>query len=145
MKIRKIKLSDLRPCAKFFKLAYSSQPFNEKWQGDNAFKYLANKYKYCFKNSYVLVDKNTIVGFILVNLGCWSSGPQAIIEEIVVDPKYHRQGFGSLLMKHAIFKLKKAKVKSILLWTKKDSLAYGFHQKHGFSSADDLVIMNRNN
>ncbi len=144
MEIRKIKSSDLRSCAKFFKLAYANPPFNEKWQGDNAFKYLNNKYKYCYKNSYVLVDKNNILGFILVNLGCWADGPQAVIEEIVIDPQYHHQGFGSLLMKQAFDRLKKAKVKSVLLWTNKNSLAYKFHQKHGFSPAGDWVIMNKN-
>jgi len=144
MKIRKIKFSDLRTCSKFFKLAYSNPPYNEKWQGDNAYKYLVSKYKYCSKNSYVLIDKNKIIGFILVNLGYWTNGPQAIIEEIVIDPKNHHQGLGSILMKNTLLKLNKLKVKSILLWTLKDSLASKFHKKHGFSVADDLVIMNRN-
>lgn len=145
MKIRKVKLSDLRSCSKFFKLAYSEPPFNEKWQGDNAYKYLLGKFKYYYKNSYVLIDKDVILGFIFVSLGCWTSGPQAVIEEIVIDPKHHHRGFGSLLMEHAAAKLKKIKVKSILLWTNKNSLAYKFHQKHGFSLADDLVIMHKNN
>lgn len=144
MKIRKIKFSDLRTCSKFFKLAYSNPPYNEKWQGDNAYKYLVFKYKYCSKNSYVLIDKNKIIGFIFVNLGYWTNGLQAIIEEIVIDPKNHHQGLGSILMKDTLFKLDKLKVKSILLWTFKDSLASKFHKKHGFSAMDDLIIMNRN-
>ena len=37
----------------------------------------------------------------------------------------------------------KLKVKSILLWTFKDSLASKFHKKHGFSAMDDLIIMKR--
>jgi len=143
MIIRKIKSSDLRQCAEFFKSAYSQPPFSEKWQGDNAYKYLADKYKYCHNNSYVLADKDEILGFILVNLSCWANGPQAFIEEIVIDPKYQHQGFGNRLMEYTLDKLKKLKVKSVLLWTNKNAPAYKFHQKHGFSLAADLAMMNK--
>lgn len=144
MKIRKMRTSDLRSCAKFFQVVYSKSPFNEKWQDDNAYKYLANKFKHSSGFSYVLVDDRKILGFIIASFGYWASGPQAIIEEIAVDYDYQHLGLGSQLMEYVQEQLKKSKVKSILLWTKKESLAYRFHQKHGFSPVDDLVIMHRN-
>lgn len=143
MRIRKMKLSDLKFCVNFFQLAYFGPPFNEKWRRDDANKYLLYKFKYCHNNSYVLIDEDKIIGFIIVDLGYWTSGPQALIEEIVIDPKYHHRGFGSILMKHSLESLKKKKIKNILLWTNKKSLAYKFHKKHGFNLADDFVMMHK--
>jgi len=143
MKIQKLTAAHLKACAKILEAAYSLPPFNEKWQGTNAYKYLVSKLKCCDKYSYVLVDGGAVRGFILVNLSFWASGPQAIIEEVVVDPKYQHQGFGSQLMKYADAKLKTLKVKSTLLWTNKKSSGHKFHKKHGFTQVSDLVIMSK--
>ena len=145
MKIRKMKKSDLRVCANFLAIAYTVSPFNEKWENDNAYKYLSHKFEYCHKDSYVITDKNNILGFVLLNLGYWADGPQVMIEEIVIKPEYQHQGLGSLLMEYVDSKLKKTKVKSVILWTHQDSSAYKFHQKHGFSLSHDLVLMDKNN
>lgn len=138
-----MKSSDLKVCAEFIKRAYSAAPFNEKWEKNNASKYILCKFKYCDKSSYVLEENRKILGFILVSLGYWANGPQAIIEEIVIDPDYHHKGLGSLLMKYVDDKFKKMKIKSVLLWTNQDSLAYKFHQKHGFSLSTDLILMDK--
>ena len=143
MKIQKLKVSNLKICAKILEDAYSRPPFNEKWQAGNSYKYLVSKFKYCEKYSYVLIDGKSIRGFILVSLSHWSNGPQAIIEEIVINPEYQHQGFGGMLMDYVETKLKNLHVQSTLLWTNKKSLGHKFHKKHGFSQVSDLVIMSK--
>lgn len=143
--IRNIKEEDLVVCANLLQAAYSQSQYNENFINDNAYKYILEKYSNCKNNSFVFIDENLeILGFIFIRLSAWSSGSQAILEEIVVNPLNQSKGIGKELMKHTNNYLNSLGIKSVMLWAKNNERLLDFYKKHDFSVADDFVVMFKN-
>ena len=140
--IRKIQSEDLPVCAAILKDAYSRLPYGESFVGDNADKYVLEKFQSCQADSFVFVSEDQrVVGFILMKISAWSEGPQGIIEEIVVNPANQHAGIGQALMRQAFDYFNSHGVKSVMIWAKNDERLLGFYKKHGFNKADDYVVM----
>ncbi|HRY36349.1 MAG TPA: GNAT family N-acetyltransferase [Candidatus Magasanikbacteria bacterium] len=144
MKIRKMKQSDLKQSAKFLADAYTLPPYNQKRRDDMAISYIKDKFSKGKNTSYVLEDKGKVLGFAICSMSFWADGKQAMLEEIVIDPKYQRQGLGKKLTTYVFRELKKIKTKSVSLWVKKKSPAYKFHTKNGFTEEGGFVVMFKN-
>lgn len=144
MKIRKIKKDDLLECSSILEEAYSKKPYKEKFQGSNALEYISIKYNHCKKNSFVVILNNKIVGFIFITISTWSDGPQAILEEIVVNPDNQRNGIGKKLLEYAQNYLNKIGIKSVMLWAKNDKRLINFYKRQGYFIADDFIVMFKN-
>ena len=142
--IKKLKLNDLNSCAKILKESYSEPSYNENFLNNNAYNYLKNKLNYCINHSFVIKENKNIIGFILINISYWTDGKQAIIEEIVIDKNKQRQKYGKKLIEYTIDYLKTTNVKSIILWTRKDTSAYNFHLKNKFIENKNIITMSRN-
>ncbi|MFA5406512.1 MAG: GNAT family N-acetyltransferase [Candidatus Nanoarchaeia archaeon] len=139
--IRKLERKDFDKCAKLIETAYTDAPYNESFIKGSALNYLKSKFKQCKNNCFVLVINNEIIGFILSSLSYWSNGPQAVMEELVVDKKHQGKGNGKQLVAHLEEKLRREGIKSIMLWTKRTAPAHAFHQKNGYADANDLTVM----
>ena len=140
--IRKIEQNDISACASILKDAYGKFPYNEVFKENNADKYILEKYNSCKDNSFVFVSgNNKIVAFIFLKVSAWSDGPQAIIEEIAVSPSLQSSGIGKALMEYSCDYLNSLGVKSIMIWAKNNDRLLNFYEKHGFSLADDFVVM----
>lgn len=139
-----MKTGDLKECANFLATAYTLPPYNQKRQDKIAYLYIKDKFSKGKNTSYVLEEKGKILGFAICSLSFWADGKQAMLEEIVIDPKYQKQGLGKKLTSYVFRELKKIKTKSISLWVKKKSPAYKFHTKNGFSEEGGFVVMFKN-
>lgn len=143
--IRNIKEQDLEICTHILVEAYAKSPYNEEFFDDNAYKYILEKYNNCKKDSFVFVDDNLgILGFIFLRLSTWSNGPQAILEEIVVNPLNQNTGIGKELMKYAHDYLNSQGIKSVMLWAKNNDRLLNFYKKQDFFEAKDFVVMFKN-
>jgi len=139
--IRKLERKDFSKCAKLIEAAYSDAPYNEVFIKGAALNYLKSKFKQCKNNCFVLVINNELIGFILSSLSYWSNGPQAVMEELIIDKKFRGKGYAKQLVDYLEKKLRAENVKSIMLWTKKTTPAHAFHQKNGYADANDLTVM----
>lgn len=145
MKIRKIKKTDLERCAAILEAAYKLPPYNEVFRKMNAYRYTLAKYNNCKAFSFVVINnKNIIVAFVFVNKSTWSDGPQAILEEIVVDPNEQGKGLGKKIMLYVHKYLKFLNVTSVMLWAKKDKKLLRFYKNNGYVVATDFVVMFKN-
>ena len=142
--IKKIQSADLTRCAELLEKSYSKSPYNEKFSSGSAFNYLKSKFDYCAEHSFVIKEDENIIGFIIINLSYWTFGKQALIEEIVIDEGVQGQGYGKKLMEYANNYLKSLGVKSLMLWTRKDTDAYNFHLKNGFIEDENMAVMFKN-
>ena len=142
--IRLIKIDDIPACAKILKEAYSREPYLEEFADNNAEKYLLAKYASCGDSSFVIEENGEVIAFILLSISFWGRGKQAIIEEIVVDPKFQGKGFGKQLMEYSIEYFNSLGVTSIMLWVKNNERLLNFYKKNNFFIADDFVVMFRN-
>ncbi len=144
--IKKIEEKDLVICARLLQAAYSCPPYNESFVGDNAYKYVVEKYNSCKNSSFTFLDDNLeIQGFIFLRISTWSHWPQAILEEIVVNPLKQNIGIGKELMKYSYNYLDSLGVKSSMLWVKNDERLLSFYKKQGFDIANDFLLMFKNN
>jgi N-acetylglutamate synthase-like GNAT family acetyltransferase len=145
MTIKKIQQADLLACSKLLESAYSLPPHNETFKNHTAESYINSKYNICKDNSFVVMDdKSSIIGFVFLNISSWSQGPQAIIEEIVIDPSHQNKNMGKNLMEYVHNRLKSLNVKSIMVWAKNDERLLNFYKNQGYSQADDFVVMFKN-
>jgi len=145
MKIRKIQQNDLLACSKLLESAYGSSPYNEIFKEHTAEAYINNKYNNCKDNSFIVIDeKDNIIAFAFFNLSSWAEGPQAILEEVVVDPNHQNRGIGKELLDYAHQYLKSIGVKYIMLWTKNNKRLLKFYKNRGYSTTSDFVVMFKN-
>jgi len=87
----------------------------------------------------VVEDEGAVVGTMVVmvvpNLSHGAS-PWAVVENIVIDPKYQRRGLGRLLMDYAIVRAKEAGCYKISLTShKKRRDAHQFYRSLGFRAS----------
>lgn len=143
-KIKKIQSDNLTRCAELFQKSYGKPPYNEKFSRGNAFDYLRRKFDYCAEHSFVIEEDKNIIGFIIINLSYWTFGKQALIEEIVIDEDMQGQGYGKKLAEYVNDYLKNLSVKSLMLWTRKDTGAFNFHIKNGFTEDKNIAVMFKN-
>jgi GNAT superfamily N-acetyltransferase len=145
MNIRKIRQTDLSACCKLLESAYSLPPYNEIFKERTAESYINGKYDICKDNSFVATDEeNKIIGFIFLHISSWSQGPQAIIEEVVIEPNHQNKGAGRELLEYAHTYLKSMNVKSVMVWAKRDERLLNFYKNQGYAPADDFVVMFKN-
>lgn len=142
--IRLIKLEDISACAKILKEAYGREPYLEEFADDNVEKYLLAKYSSCGDSSFVIEENGEVIAFILLSISFWGKGKQAIIEEIVVDPKFQGKGFGKQLMEYSMEYFNSLGTTSVMLWVKNNERLLNFYKKNNFFVADDFVVMFRN-
>lgn len=142
--VRKMKERDIPVCAGILAKAYGQAPYFERFLPEVAIEYMRSRFGFCHSSSFVLESEGQIVGFLLASISVWTSGKQAIIEEIVMDPEFQGRGYGKNLMKKVEKSLKESGVVSLILWSRKDSPAHGFHLGNGFTDSKDWVIMDKN-
>ena len=143
MNVRKVEEKDLIECSSLLEDAYSDEPYNEEFDKGDATKYIKGKFHNCKEHSFVIIDGGKIVGFVFANLSQWAGGPQAIMEEIVVDKIYRGKGIAQKINQKLEEHLKILNISSGMLWVKKNSPAHHFHKKNGYLDADDVIVMFR--
>ena len=85
---------------------------------------------------FVLRTDHQVVGMVnlLFTISTAEGGLVVLMEDIVVHPQHRRQGFGSLLLEHAINFAQERGFRRITLLTDKISAeSQDFFQRHGFS------------
>ena len=86
----------------------------------------------------LLRQGNAIIAMVnlLFTVSTALGGQVAILEDMVVDPDYRRQGAGSMLLREAIsFAESSGCLRITLLTDKANEAAHRFYSKHGFSES----------
>lgn len=84
---------------------------------------------------FVLRNDHTLIGMVnlLFTISTAEGGFVILMEDVIVHPMHRGQGYGSMLLKHAIEFAQEKKFKRITLLTDKISAeSQRFFQKHGF-------------
>ena len=141
MEFRKVEDRDLEECSNLLENAYSDEPYNEKFNEGDALEYIMGKFNDCKGYSFVATEAGKVIGFVFANLSHWAGGPQAIMEEIVVDKNYRGKGVSQKINEALEEHFRSLNISSGMLWVKKDSPAHKFHLKNNYFNADDIVVM----
>jgi len=92
---------------------------------------------------FVASDNNRVIAMVsmLYTVSTALGGRVAILEDMIVSPKYRSQKVGSQLIEHATEHAKQIGCKRITLLTDNDNeVAQKFYEKHGFEKSSMVVL-----
>lgn len=141
MKIIKFNKKNKLECAKIIEEEYIKMSPGEKYKKGFGLKYLDDKLKHGKDTSFVLIEKNNVVGFIIGHISYWAQGPIGFFEEIVIKEGFRGSGGSQKLYNKLEVVFKKKGVTSIMLWCEKKSRAQSYHLKNGFFEAKKMAAM----
>ena len=92
---------------------------------------------------FVLRNNGSILGMVnlLFTISTAEGGFVILLEDLVVQNDFRRQGFGSLLLRHAIdYAREKEFLRITLLTERADTKAQDFFKKHGFFESTTVAM-----
>jgi GNAT superfamily N-acetyltransferase len=92
---------------------------------------------------FVLRNNGSILGMVnlLFTISTAEGGFVMLLEDLVVQNDFRRQGFGSLLLRHAIdYAREKEFLRITLLTERADTMAQDFFKKHGFFESTTVAM-----
>jgi len=131
-------------CAELFRKVYGSPPFGFDWLGaSKASMYFLDLENIPGAHSFILKDKDRIVGLCMGQKEEHFQTPGYKINEFCIDPEYQHMGLGSYLINEMENRLREGGIKSISLFTQRDMESFDFYRKNNFIQNDDTVHMVR--
>ena len=144
MKHRYIEESDIEACAKIFERVFSSEPWNEPWTFDAAYKRLNHFFE--SKGFFgVLAEEGSgqVIAFVLGNKEPFCHGELYYLREMCVDNEHQSSGIGSSLSSYLDETLANQDIKGMYLATGEKIPAASFYQKNGFKVSDDMAFYSK--
>ena len=139
--IRLINSENLDRYAQIYAEAFSCEPWNDHWKVEDAKVHIreliASEQAYGFE--YVI--DGYIVGFILGTSMLFSYGRTFEINDLAVDPKYHRQGIAKKLLQTLLSELKNQNIKGVHLITSNDGFLQKFYEQFDFIKETRVILM----
>ena len=142
MTIRKATNDDLKEIVKLLAYLFTQEvefSFNKKIQKKALRKIINDK---TIGEIFIIVKKGKIVGCvnILYSISTALGGKVALLEDMIITPKYRRKHLGTKLLKFTINYLVKKHIKRITLLTDKDNYkAYKFYENLNFEFSNMIV------
>jgi aminoglycoside 6'-N-acetyltransferase I len=130
--VRKMSTKDIPTCASIFVHVYQTV-YSEPWTMETGEQRIAEIYTKSRDLCFVLEIENVIRGFLAARSFSWYDGIRVWIEEIVIDEGYRGQGYGTLLLNALQNRGNHKGVVGYSLISEKDSKAYLYYLKKGFT------------
>lgn len=137
--------ASLREAAALFVQAFNSEPWNDRWTENTAYRRLLPMLR--AENAFGLCmyrDDNQLCGMLLGHLEIYYDGTEFLLKEFAVDHNMRGQGLGTLLMDELKRRLKTKNVKRICLATITGNQTEKFYRNQGFDTDPDSIIMKIN-
>ncbi|NME81616.1 GNAT family N-acetyltransferase [Clostridium sp. SM-530-WT-3G] len=144
LEFKDVTLNDLDNMIGMYIETFNSEPWNDKWTEETAYKRLhaminvEDFYGLCaYKN-------DQLCGVII---GCKEEFYDRTIfnlREFFVNNSLRGQGIGSKMMIELDKRLQIQGVKEIILYTIRNIMTEGFYEKCGFNTYDNMVVMGKN-
>ncbi|MFH1422934.1 MAG: GNAT family N-acetyltransferase [Planctomycetota bacterium] len=141
MEIREIKDRDIELLAKQIINVLNAPPYGEHWTPKIAAKYLRTLLSYSPNDCFCAVNNNKVVGAIFYTVRPYYLGNYAVIEEIFIEEKNRRKGYGKKLLEESISQLKKRGVNGVTWKAKEDADTYSFGKKMGFTDLSEWKFL----
>lgn len=138
--IRDVNCFDVSKCAEVYQNAYSQEPWNEKYSVDDLSIYIANFLESNTKCAYSLLIEDEIIGLALGLIIPCVGSQYFRIEDICIDPKYQKMGYGKKFLELIANSLLSRKCDSILLGTQRGYPSHEFYIRNEFREIDSVLL-----
>ena len=141
VEIKRATEKDLICVSKILKIESAKKPYSQKWTSKTAIK----KMKEFFSKGeiYFAIADNEILGFVVLEIILEDKGEEVVVKELWVKLKHQRKGIGKNIMKFVEDRYLKRGIENIFLLSDKESGAFAFYKKLGYSVAEDTVLMDK--
>jgi len=133
----------IKEIAEIYVDAFNSEPWNDEWTIDSAFKRISQMINCEGFDGLVAYEDEKLIGMILGNHEYYYNGMHFNIKEFCVDLKLKGKGIGSKLFEEFLKRLKSRGIDEVILLTSKTEGTEGFYNKHGFKSFEGMVMMGK--
>ena len=133
----------IKEIAEIYVDAFNSEPWNDEWTIDSAFKRISQMINCEGFDGLVAYEDEKLIGMILGNHEYYYNGMHFNIKEFCVDLKLKGKGIGSKLFEEFLKRLKSSGIDEVILLTSKTEGTEGFYNKHGFKSFEGMVMMGK--
>jgi GNAT superfamily N-acetyltransferase len=141
--ILSIKKEHLLECSKLYVKVFNSEPWNDQWTLESAYKRLYDFYISANFTGYFYYENDNILGVILGNCEQFYDGIYYEIKELFVDNEQQGKKIGSILLEEAERRLKEINVTSIFLLTSRGNKTNEFYRKNHYLENDSMVVMGK--
>lgn len=139
MKIRKATKKDFKQIANLIKVEYWKH-YKEKWTEGSAVRTL--DYYWSIGKIFV-VEKEEVVGFVIVEEEFYNDRKSLIVQELVVRGDFQGRGVGKKLMDFVEGYCKKKGIKFMWLITGRKVKAFKFYKKLGYKFGRDTAYFSK--
>lgn len=143
LKYKDLTLNDLNELINIYIDAFNSEPWNDKWTKESAYKRLhamINVEDFYGLGAYK--DDKICAGII----GCkeeYYDGTIYNLREFFVDNSLRGHGIGTKIFSEIEKRLKSQNVREIVLYTKRGIMTEGFYEKCNFNIYDNMIVMGK--
>ena len=134
---------NLDECTFLFVEVFNKKPWNESWTFETAKSLLSQILNTPGFIGFILQKQGIILGFVV---GYWEQRDKSknfYLKEICVSSNKQRQGIGTKLIEHLVYRLNEIDVNLIYLLTMKDEYAEVFYSKKGFLASHRMIMMTK--
>ncbi len=126
---------------KIYAEAFSGEPWNDPWKTEDAIVHVSELME--SKQSYGLeyIQDGKVVGFIIGTSMLFHYGRTFEINDLAVDPGYHRQGIAKKLIEQMLADLKEQGIRAVHLITAGEGYLPEFYEKYGFKKENKVILM----
>lgn len=141
--IRHCSMENLDRYAEIYAEAFSCEPWDDHWEIDDAKVHI--KELLVSEQAYGLeyVIDNYVVGFVLGTSMLLSFGRIFEINDLAVDPKYHRRGIAKTLLQNIISDLKEKNIMAVNLITANNGFLKSFYEQFDFQRETKVILMGK--
>ena len=145
MLVRELSSADAESIENLFLSVFTRDPWSDDWSDrDQLHAYMSDISGNPNSLSLGLFEADELVGISLGSVIHWFSGTEFYIREFCVSTDLQHKGYGSFFLEKIQLCLAEKSIKAIILSTDKDTSAYQFYSKNGFSVLQKSVFFYKN-
>ena len=131
----------LQACASILVDAYNSEPWNDEWTPETAFRKLDCFYKSPDFIGLLAYQDGKLIGACVGNIEPYYTGDYFYLKEMFVSPEAQKLGVGKKLMESLKIQLAELGIKQVILFTSNEFFPFNFYEKAAFKVMEGMVMM----
>lgn len=141
LQIRELSPSDTESIENLFLSVFTQEPWNDDWSDESQLHaYIRDIIGNPNSLSIGLFKAGELIGLSLGFVIHWFTGTEYYIREFCVATQSQGKGYGSTFIEKIRNHLEEKSIVGIILSTDKDTSAYRFYEKNGFSLLEKSVF-----
>jgi len=121
----------------------NSEPWNDKWTLETAYRRLNDIYISPNFQGILYVEDGQVKGAILGNYEQYYEGFHYNLKEMFISNELQRQGIGSKLINELEKQLSNSDVTTIILFTSRGNNTNNFYLKNDFTEWNSMIMMGK--